>query len=103
VKGIRETAQGDVADSYATLRFVARAAKSTRDRIMAARETLDLAGVAREATPIGGHGIQLQIVLTDPVAVASFQDMINRHPHIREGTDVILEHRSKPITHAEEA
>ncbi|MBW6397626.1 hypothetical protein KPL78_07210 [Roseomonas sp. HJA6] len=69
MEGIRETAQGDVADSYATLRFVARKARSTRDRVMAAREVLILAGVSGEPA-YTGPAVKIEIILKDPVARA---------------------------------
>jgi hypothetical protein len=60
---------GDAADAYATLRFVARKARATRDRVIAAREVLGLARVAGEAA-FTGPAVQVHIVLKDPVAAA---------------------------------
>jgi hypothetical protein len=59
INGIREQAQGDAADAYATLRFVARKARSTRDRITAAKEVLGLAGVVGDAAHTG-PGVTIQ-------------------------------------------
>lgn len=94
VNGIREQAQGDAADAYATLRFVARKARSSRDRVLAAEKVLDLAGVAGEPAHTG-PGIQVNVMLTDPVAAAQFAALIKacdeaRAPHLQRDAPILV-------------
>ncbi|MBR0661341.1 hypothetical protein [Neoroseomonas oryzicola] len=73
VAGVREQAQTDAADSYATLRFIARKARSTRDRLGAAREVLSIAGVTGSEGGYTGPPVALQIVFRSPDAAALLQ------------------------------
>ena len=68
VQGIRETAQSDAADTYATLRLIARKARSTRDRVVAAKEVLTIAGVTGDAGGYSGPPVAIQIVFRTDAA-----------------------------------
>ena len=73
LQGLRETAQADVGDAYAVLRHVARSARSTRDRVVAAREVLSIAGVTGSEGGYTGPPVALQIVFRSPDAAALLQ------------------------------
>lgn len=86
--------QTQVPAYLAAVRHIAGKAKSTRDRLGAARLGMEMAGMVGQGATgaaVAGAGVRLQIVLTDPVALASFQKLMDDHPHTRAGTELIFE------------
>lgn len=73
--GIAEAAQIDAPGAYAVLRHVADNARSTRDRVTSARTILEMAGAVGGQAP-AGLGIQVNVHLADPNAMARFNHLI---------------------------
>lgn len=98
--------QTQVPAYLAAVRHIAGRAKSTRDRLGAARLGMEMAGIVGPGTAgaaVAGAGIRMQIVLTDPVAAASFQQMMNDYPHTRENVEILFEPKVPPEIDADAA